>query len=150
MRFPQLPEWLEHDTAARVVYGGAQKVLALGRSIQSPHLEEGPPAANLEEQVIADRAVAAAGAYVHVGWDETRSLDRSRHITERQFLSQLGCDDDEVRLKVDLDVVNAIQALQGVSDAPPSRASLQALADDAHLLETRVLIESVVRGARSR
>jgi len=66
-------------------------------------------------------------------------LDGSWDLFKRECLPLLWRDSDKVRLKVDSNVVNAIQALKGVLDAPPSRASLKSLREDSHLLEARVL-----------
>jgi hypothetical protein len=78
---------------------------------------------------------------MHVSRNKARAFDGSRYLLESELLALLGSDGDEVRLKIDADVVNAIQALKGVFDAPPSRASLKPLRKDAHLLEARVFGE---------
>lgn len=65
-------------------------------------------------------------------------LDGSWDLFQRECLPLLWRDGDKVRLKVNSNVVNAIQALKGVLDAPPSRASLESLRENSHLLEARV------------
>lgn len=85
---------------------------------------------------------------MHVGGNETRALDSSRHRFERQLLPLLGSDGDEVSLQVDANVVDAIQAPEGVFDAPPSWASLKPLRQDAHLLEARIFGEHHARRGR--
>jgi hypothetical protein len=133
---------LESDFSTRVVHGGAELDFTFNGRACGAHLDGTLPSPDLERGLVAHDRVMAVRMKSHLRRDEACAPDGSRDLFQRELLTPFRRDGDEIRLKVDSNVVNAIQALEGVLDAPPSRASLESLGEDRDLDEPGVLGEN--------
>lgn len=139
----------QHGLRARVVHEGLDRGPAFRR--RPPRDPEAPePTRDAESPSRARALDPPARAQPHRARLEACAADRARDLLEAQLESCIGVERHQVRLQIDRDRADAIQAPKGVLDALDSRASLEAHGEDGHDLQSGRAGRGRRRGARSR